>query len=54
MYPVLMRIGSFEITSFGVMLAPAALMGLRIFRRELHRTGRRTDCIFHNVTERSE
>ncbi len=35
MYPVLFRIGSFEITSFGVMVALAALIGLWIFRREL-------------------
>jgi phosphatidylglycerol:prolipoprotein diacylglycerol transferase len=37
MYPVLFRIGSFEITSFGLMLAVAALVGLRIFKNELHR-----------------
>src|SRR5262245_42183443 len=35
MYPVLFRIGSFEITSFGVMVALAALVGLWLFRREL-------------------
>jgi phosphatidylglycerol:prolipoprotein diacylglycerol transferase len=39
MYPVLFRIGPFEITSFGVMLALAALTGVRIFRRELERSG---------------
>jgi phosphatidylglycerol---prolipoprotein diacylglyceryl transferase len=39
MYPVLFRIGSFEITSFGVMLAVAAVASLRIFRRELRRSG---------------
>jgi phosphatidylglycerol:prolipoprotein diacylglycerol transferase len=39
MYPVLFRIGSFEITSFGVMVAIAALVGLRIFGRELQRSG---------------
>lgn len=33
MYPVLFRIGSFEITSFGVMVAPGALIGLWIFSR---------------------
>jgi len=38
MYPVLFRIGSFEITTFGVMVAVAALVGLWIFRRELARS----------------
>jgi phosphatidylglycerol:prolipoprotein diacylglycerol transferase len=37
MYPVLFRIGSFEVTSFGVMVAVAALVGLWLFRRELAR-----------------
>jgi phosphatidylglycerol:prolipoprotein diacylglycerol transferase len=37
MYPVLFRIGSFEVTSFGVMVAIAALAGLWLFRRELVR-----------------
>jgi phosphatidylglycerol---prolipoprotein diacylglyceryl transferase len=37
MYPVLFRIGSFEVTSFGVMVAVAALVGLWLFRRELRR-----------------
>jgi phosphatidylglycerol:prolipoprotein diacylglycerol transferase len=36
-YPVLFRIGSFEITSFGVMVALGALAGLLVFRRELRR-----------------
>jgi phosphatidylglycerol:prolipoprotein diacylglycerol transferase len=35
MYPILFRIGSFEITSFGVMVALGALVGLSILRREL-------------------
>jgi phosphatidylglycerol:prolipoprotein diacylglycerol transferase len=35
MYPVLFRIGDFEVTSFGVMVALAALAGLWLFRREL-------------------
>lgn len=35
MYPVLFRIGDFEVTSFGVMVALAALVGLWLFRREL-------------------
>ena|ERR1043166_3462269 len=39
MYPVLFRIGSFEITSFGVMVAIGALVGLQIFARELWRSG---------------
>lgn len=39
MYPILFRIGSFEITSFGALVAIAALVGLRLFRRELKRTG---------------
>lgn len=39
MYPVLFRIGSFEVTSFGVMLALAALVGLWLYRRELRRSG---------------
>jgi len=39
MYPVLFRIGSFEVTSFGVMVALAALVGLWLFRRELRRSG---------------
>lgn len=39
MLPVLFRIGSFEITSFGVMVALGALTGLWVFRRELTRAG---------------
>jgi phosphatidylglycerol:prolipoprotein diacylglycerol transferase len=39
MYPVLFRIGSFEVTSFGVMVAIAALVGLWLFQRELRRSG---------------
>lgn len=37
-YPVLFRIGEFEITSFGVLVAIGALVGLWIFRRELKRS----------------
>jgi phosphatidylglycerol:prolipoprotein diacylglycerol transferase len=37
--PVLFRIGSFEITSFGAMVALGALAGLWVFRRELGRAG---------------
>ena len=39
MYPVLFRIGDFEVTSFGVMVALAALVGLWLFRRELRWSG---------------
>jgi phosphatidylglycerol:prolipoprotein diacylglycerol transferase len=35
MLPVLFRIGSLEITSFGVLVALGALAGLWVFRREL-------------------
>jgi phosphatidylglycerol:prolipoprotein diacylglycerol transferase len=38
-YPVIFRIGDFEITSFGVLVAIAALAGLGLFRRELARGG---------------
>jgi phosphatidylglycerol:prolipoprotein diacylglycerol transferase len=37
MYPVLFRIGSFEITSFGVMVALGAGLGILVLRRELIR-----------------
>jgi phosphatidylglycerol---prolipoprotein diacylglyceryl transferase len=39
MYPVLSKIGSFEVTSFGVLVAVAALVGLWLFRRELRQSG---------------
>ncbi len=39
MYPVLFRIGDFDITSFGVMVALAALVGLTMFTKELRRSG---------------
>ena len=39
MYPVIVRIGTFEITSFGVLVAIAALVGIWIFGRELKRSG---------------
>ena len=39
MYPVLFRIGSLDITSFGALVALGALVGLWIFRRELARSG---------------
>jgi phosphatidylglycerol---prolipoprotein diacylglyceryl transferase len=39
MYPVLFRVGTFEVTSFGALVAIAALVGLWLFRRELNRAG---------------
>ena len=39
MYPVLFRIGTFEVTTFGVLVAIAALVGIWIFGRELARSG---------------
>jgi phosphatidylglycerol:prolipoprotein diacylglycerol transferase len=39
MYPVLFRIGTLEITSFGAMVALAALVALWLFGREARRSG---------------
>ena len=39
MYPVLLRVGSFDVTSFGVLVALGALVGLWLFRRELRLSG---------------
>ena len=39
MYPVLFRLGDLEITSFGVLVAIGALVGIWIFGRELKRSG---------------
>jgi phosphatidylglycerol:prolipoprotein diacylglycerol transferase len=39
MYPVLFRLGSFEITSFGAMVALGAALGILLLRRELVRSG---------------
>src|SRR5262245_35430929 len=39
MYPTFIRLGEFEVTSFGVLVATAALVGLWIFHNELARTG---------------
>ena len=39
MYPVILRIGSFEVTSFGVLVAVGALVGIWLFGRELERSG---------------
>ena len=38
MYPILFRVGDFEVTSFGVLVAVAALVGIRLFGRELARS----------------
>jgi phosphatidylglycerol:prolipoprotein diacylglycerol transferase len=39
MYPVLFRIGSFEITSFGLLVGIAAIVGVWLFEREARRDG---------------
>ena len=39
MYPTLFRIGDFEVTTFGVLVAIGALVGLWVFQRELARRG---------------
>jgi phosphatidylglycerol:prolipoprotein diacylglycerol transferase len=39
MYPTLFRIGDFEVTSFGALVAVGALVGLWLFRRELRLSG---------------
>lgn len=39
MYPTIVRIGTFDITSFGLMVAVAMLVGLWLFGRELVRSG---------------
>lgn len=44
-YPVLFRVGSFEITSFGVLVAMGALAGLWLFQRELQRARLPRDTI---------
>jgi phosphatidylglycerol:prolipoprotein diacylglycerol transferase len=45
MYPVLFRLGDFEITSFGVLVAIAALVGIRLFSRELARSRLPLDAV---------
>ena len=45
MYPVLFRIGDFEVTSFGVLVAVGALVGIWIFGRELKRSGLPNDGV---------
>jgi phosphatidylglycerol---prolipoprotein diacylglyceryl transferase len=39
MYPTLFRIGQFEVTTFGLMVALGAVIGLWVFARELNRRG---------------
>ena len=39
MYPVLFRLGQFEITSFGVLVALGALIGWYVFRSEVRGAG---------------
>ena len=45
MYPVLFRIGSFEVMSFGLMVAVGALAGIWIFGRELRLRGLPRDAV---------
>lgn len=45
MYPVLFRIGSFEITSFGVLVGVGALVGIWLFSRELARSRLPDDAV---------
>src|SRR5262245_61793968 len=39
MYPVLFHLGDFEVTSFGVLVAIAAVAGILVFEREARRSG---------------
>jgi phosphatidylglycerol---prolipoprotein diacylglyceryl transferase len=39
LFPVLFRIGDFEITSFGVLVGLAAIVGVLVFEREAKRSG---------------
>jgi phosphatidylglycerol:prolipoprotein diacylglycerol transferase len=45
MYPTLFRIGSFEVTTFGLLVALAALAGIEIFRREVARSRLPPDAV---------
>jgi len=45
MYPVLFRIGTFEVTSFGGLVAVAALVALWLFGREARRSGLPEDTV---------
>jgi phosphatidylglycerol:prolipoprotein diacylglycerol transferase len=38
-YPTLIRIGTFEITTFGALVAAGAMIGIWIFSRELKYSG---------------
>ncbi len=53
MFPVLFRIGSFEVTSFGAMVALGAALGIVLLRRELAKAaidvGRGTDAALFGV-----
>jgi phosphatidylglycerol---prolipoprotein diacylglyceryl transferase len=44
-YPTLFRIGDFEITSFGVLVALGAFVGMLVFQRELRRGGMPEDAM---------
>ena len=45
MYPVLFRLGDFEVTSFGVLVGVAAVVGAWLFGRELKRSGLPSDTM---------
>lgn len=45
MYPVLFRIGTFEVTSFGVLVGIAGLVGIWIYSRELERSSLPQDAV---------
>jgi len=45
LYPVLFKIGALEITSFGVLMAVAMLMGIWVFHRELAQSRLPEDAI---------
>ena len=45
MYPVLFRLGNFEVTSFGVLVGVAAIVGTWLFGRELKRSGLPSDAM---------
>jgi phosphatidylglycerol:prolipoprotein diacylglycerol transferase len=45
MHPVLFRIGSFEVTSFGLLVGIAAVVGVWLFSRELARSGLPRDAV---------
>jgi len=44
-FPVIFKIGSFEVMSFGVMVAIGALVGIWLFGRELHHSGQPRDAV---------